>query len=179
MKSIYFWQIVWKDEDDGTVFIGSVDGTHFLIEEPRTDPDSMWFSHKWNKPAVAYELALALHESKIIWVSGPHQAGLSDLHIFRLGLKQKIEHGKKMIADRGYTGYDEELSTPNALDQPEMKAFKRRVRARQETVNARVKEFRILSDRFRHDLSKHQMVFEAVCVIVQYNIDNERPLFEV
>ena len=67
-----------------------------------------------------------------------------------------------MIADRGYTGPDDELSTPNRFDPPDLKYFKRRVRARQVTINARVKEFRILSDRFRHDLGKHQMVFEAV-----------------
>lgn len=89
-----------------------------------------------------------------------------------------MPHGKKMIADNGYDG-EPYLSTPNDLDTEEVAAFKRRARARQETINARIKEFRILSDRFRHDLSKHQMVFEAVCVLVQYNLELERPLFEV
>ena len=109
------------------------------------------------------------------------KADFSDLHIFcdAGGLKEKIPAGKKMIADKGYIGHDPELCTPNDQDYPLVKGFKRRVRARQECYNARIKEFRILSDRFRHDLSKHKMVFEAVCVIVQYDIDNERPLFEV
>lgn len=84
-----------------------------------------------------------------------------------------------MIGDNGYIGEPEYLSTPNDLDTDEIVAFKRRARARQETINKRIKEFRILSERFRHDIKKHKMVFEAICVMVQYDLECERPLFEI
>ena len=179
-------KIKWKYDgihlqDDETIFIGTVDGVHFRVEEPRTEPDAIWYSHKFEGPGVGYELALDINENKIIWINGPFPAGNTDLQIFRdngNGLKYMIPIGKKMIADRGYCG-EPDLSTPNTLDGEDLKLFKRRARARHENLNRRLKEYRILSERFRHDLGKHKMVFEAVCVVVQYDIENERPLFQV
>jgi hypothetical protein len=37
----------------------------------------------------------------------------------------------------------------------------------------------ILSERFRHSIQYHKIVFEAECVITQYNMENGHPLFEI
>ena len=163
-----------------SIFLYSVDSTHCRIEEPRSIPDKKWFSHKFNKPALSYEIALHLFKNKAAWINGPFQAGEHDLTIYRKegGLKTKIPRDKLLIGDRGYTG-DDQISAPNDLDSDEVKLFKRRARARQESFNSRIKEFRVLSETFRNDYRKHQILFEAVCVIVQFSMENSRPLMEM
>jgi hypothetical protein len=38
---------------------------------------------------------------------------------------------------------------------------------RHETINQRIKVFKILTDRFRHDIEKHSMCFRACAVLTQ------------
>jgi DDE superfamily endonuclease len=119
--------------------------------------------------------------SKVCWISNPAKAGYSDLHIFRQegGLKEKIPEGKRVIADNGYHGEDAIISAPNPLDDRETKEFKSRARARHETLNGRIKAHNITNQRFRSAVNKHQVVFEAVAIVVQYDMDNGVKLFDV
>ena len=158
----------------------SVDCTHCRIKEPRKEPDKKLFSHKLGKPAVTYEMALHLYKNKVAWVNGPFKAGESDLTVFRWneGLKSKIPPGKLLIADKGYIG-DNQLSTSNDFDSDELKLFKRRSGARQENFNAQIKEFRVLAECFRSSCDRHVIVFDAVCVIVKFSMENSRPLTEI
>lgn len=163
-----------------TSWILSVDGTHCRVREPRTVPDKAWYSHKHHKPCVAYEIAVHLRHSKIVWVSGAHKGGKHDVTIFRDedGLKSKIPDGFKVIGDKGYTG-DEKVSINNRMDSIAVKEFKKLARARHEDLNGRIKRFEILSERFHHPLEKHKIVFEAVCVITQYMLENGHPLHAI
>jgi hypothetical protein len=54
-----------------------------------------------------------------------------------------------------------------------------RVRSRHETLNGRLKNWGILSQTFRHDISLHGSVFHACAVITQLMINNGEPLFHV
>lgn len=113
-------------------------------------------------------------------MAGPFPAGNSDINIFRKGgLKEKLPCGKKAIGDRGYRGEKEKISTPNSMDDEELKKFKRRARARHESFNSRIKNFSCLRERFRHKEHKHKICFEAVCVICQYQLELGSPLFDV
>ena len=163
-----------------TNFLFSVDCTHCRIEEPRSVPDKIWYSHKLNKPALSYEIALHIYRNEIAWINGPFPAGENDLIIFRKenGLKSRLPPHKLLVADKGYLN-EVQISTPNEFDSDEVKVFKQRVRARQESINARIKEYRILSERFRSSHKTHGVVFEAVCVIVQFSMESGRPLMEV
>jgi hypothetical protein len=90
--------------------------------------------------------------------------------------------GKRGIADNGYVG-EAILSTDNDLDSAQVKRFKKRAKARQETLNARCKIFSVLAERFRHTgdqrMERHGITFTAVVVIVQYEIEGASPLFDV
>ena len=87
--------------------------------------------------------------------------------------------GKKAIGDAGYYGHQKQCSTPNANDSAQVKKFKWRALKRHESFNGMTKVFESLSSRFRHPLEKFPIVFEAVCVICQYKIEYEQPLFDI
>jgi len=141
-------------------------------------------SHKFGKKAAfAYELALSTVEHKLCWMSGPFLGGTNDKLMFKeSGLQNLlVNSNKKAVADSGYDGL-EGVSLPNPHDTWKVKEFKKRARARHENFNGRIKNFGILSQTFRHKkdrMQKHQTVFEAVCVIVQYQMENGSPLLDV
>lgn len=159
------------------MFIMSIDGVHCRISEPRKYPSKHWYSFKFSKPGLSYEVGIHIYESKILWINGPFQASKSDVEIFKSALKEKIPDGKKVIADKGYNGVPEKISTVNDLDDKAVKIFKGRVRSRHETLFKNAKDYKILDQRFRSDHNKHKIVFEAVLVILQYDFENGYPLF--
>jgi hypothetical protein len=176
----------WACHDPDNVFIASLDGIHCLISEVRSNPDKKWFSHKYKKAGVVYELAISIFRGSLVWINGPFPAGQSDLAVFRKpdGLKSKIPEGKRIIADQGYKA-DSMLSTRNPLDTDTVKELKRRAKARHEVFNGLLKNFQILSQRFRttkgsedERLEKHKIVFEGCSVLVTYDVE-DHPLFKV
>jgi DDE superfamily endonuclease len=172
--------------------LASVDGVHCSIEEPRKDPSSKWYSHKTNGPALTYQVVLSLRENKVLSISGPYPAGESDIKVFRKpdGIMNLIPPGKRIIADRGYNGEPEKLSTPSDHDAFMTCNLKNRARARQETFNARLKQFKILHNPFRHltctkrpmeieyNLDDHKRVFESITIMLQYNLKHHG-LFDI
>ena len=180
-------KIRWIFDEDSNLdekFILTVDGVHCRIWEPRRQPSAGWYSKKFNKAGLAYEVGVAIHHNQIVWVNGPFPAGQNDKKIYKKenGLMGKMPPGKKGIADDGYTGC-EGLTTRNPFDDKDTKAFKERAKARQETINARLKAFSILNEAFRGTgasrLEKHKAAFEACCVLVQYELDNGSALFTI
>ena len=105
------------------------------------------------------------------------------LKIFRKGLMPKIPIDKRVIADQGYVGEPQKASTRNEFDSAEVIEIKHRAKARQETVNARIKAFGILNQVFRttgkQRLKKHKAVFRLGQIQGQlYSFkerDQERP----
>ncbi len=159
----------------------SVDGIHCPISEPHQMPSSKWYSHKYNRPGLTYELGLRIYNNQLAWINGPFPSAEHDVSIFRMpnGLKSRIPEGKLVIGDRGYAGEGQVVSIRSEFDTPRVKRFKRRARARHESFNGLLKEYKILSTRFRSHVSKHKSVFESICVICQYEIEGHRPLFIV
>jgi hypothetical protein len=177
--------ICWPDDlskDD--IFVITVDGTHIWIKEPghpEFSQDRKAYSHKLNKAGRSYELGIAL-DGGLVWMNGPYPAGTSDITIFRMenGLKDRLEAlGKKAIGDFGYRAEPKFVSYPNSHDSKSVKLFKARATKRHENFNGMMKEFAILSGRFRHDEEKLKLAFEASAVLCQYKLENELPLYHV
>ena len=146
----------------------------------------MWFTHKFKGPGLRYEIALGIISGDIVWCNGPFPAGLhNDWDIFNnRGLRDSLEEHERVEADNGYKDGDPEVTkTPSGIThKAEKKEFRNRVRARQETVNKRVKQWGVMgndSQAFRHDMDRHQSCFHAVLVITQLAIENGEPLFDV
>ena len=113
-------------------------------------------------------------------MAGPYDASRHDLTIARQsGLLDVIPAGKRAIGDNGYVGEPDKFATRNSEDPEGVRKLKYRALARPETFNQRIKRFSCLSQRFRHNLDDHKAVFEAICVIVQYQMENGDPLFDV
>lgn len=164
--------------DTGSDCLLSVDGTDFRIPERGRD----WYSHKFKKSAVRYEIALGIKTGDICWLSGPHQPGIwNDLEIFRNSLLTYLDPYERVEADDGYIGEAPlRVRCPGCVTCPrEKKKMMAIVRSRQETVNKRFKQWGILVQTYRHDIVDHRDVFAAICVITQLAIRNGEPLFEV
>lgn len=157
----------------------TVDGTHCPQEEPRPF-STKWSSHKLGGSAgLNYEIGLLLHKPQVAWVYGPTPPGqFNDLTVFRQKLKAEIPPGKKVIADRGYIGEPDVISTQNDFDPIELAEFKWRALARHESFNQRLKNFACLTTKFRHGKENHKIAFEAICAIVSYEMENGDALFD-
>ena len=182
-------KIVWDpclDRPDTEIFVVTVDGTDFRLNEVKHERypiDRQMCSHKYNHASVKYEIAISIFRPKCVWINGPFRGGMNDMDIFRMGLKQKIAHGKIVVADQGYRGKDDieplMISVPNKQDSKELNKFKSRARARHESFNGRLKFYQSLNTTFRHGFDKHKCVFEADCVLVQYLMYNGAEIFVV
>jgi DDE superfamily endonuclease len=139
-----------------------------------------YYSHKHKQAALCYEVALAVYDSRFVWISCPHKASKHDITIFQEGLKHLIPDRKHAIGDTGYKGEPTAVSTPNrAHDSPAVKKFKGRAHSRQECFNSRLKNFACLAQCFWHTQDDHKLCFVACCMILQYQMENGSPLFAV
>eukprot|EP00804_Cyclotella_cryptica_P014138 CCRYP_005575-RA/>CCRYP_005575-RA protein AED:0.15 eAED:0.15 QI:0/0/0/1/0/0/2/0/214 len=159
-------------------FLG-VDCIHARSQEFRCDPDSKWLSMCCR------------------WVSGPQPASVHDITILRGGKAGKmnewnrdalyfnIPDGVKLVGDSGYDGQRDKVTTTMDAHAPDTKALFKRIKSQLESCNGRFKNFKVIRESFRHGqgtddkLKRHKYSFEACVVLVQYDIENGHPLFEV
>eukprot|EP00934_Nitzschia_sp_Nitz4_P006303 Nitzschia sp. Nitz4//scaffold142_size57810//3059//4073//NITZ4_006490-RA/size57810-snap-gene-0.65-mRNA-1//-1//CDS//3329536373//6293//frame0 len=179
------------------IFVLTVDGVHFRTRECRIEPNKNWFSHKSHGPGfLSYELGIAIHDNKLCWINGLFRASVHDKTIFSSsegdydnaitkfrspeGLQKQIPEGKRLLGDRGgYRAFPDMVSTRNRQDERKVKEFKSRALCRHETFNGRIKNWKVLRERWEYDLKKHVIAMEAVCVLEQYRMECDNPLFEV
>ena len=110
--------------------------------------------------------------------NGGFPCGLfNDLTIFRASLATMLDPQERVEADDGYAAKSPyRAKVPSAMFNPEGgRAYQKRVQGRHETVNTRLKAFKILSDVYRHNIVQHEYVFWAVAVLVQLSIKKWRP----
>ena len=192
IQALKVQKIIWPEHwneghpdlhgSDTPIFLITVDGVHCGVGEPfhpLFSKNPAYYSHKNNQAGLGYELGVSVYENALVWLKGPSPAGKHDITTFREELKGKIPSGKRVIGDNGYKGESNVISTPNSHDPEALRRFKSRARARHESFNGRIKNFKCLDERFRHGIAKHHICFEAVCVIVQYQLENGSPLFSV
>ena len=160
----------------------TVDGTDFRIQEPHPweqDRNRRFYSHKFKGPGLRYEIGICIKTGHLVWFHGPFPCGAySDLKIYNLKLKHCLHPGEKVIADQGYKGEYSICTKIDAKNESHKKSMSI-CRARHETINRRFKCFQCLQQIWRHDRAKHEFVFMAVATIVQIELENSRPPFQV
>jgi hypothetical protein len=91
-------KITWLDDFGNDIWVLIVDGTQCWIQEPQRVwlMDSKYYSHKYAKAGINYELGMSLVESRLIWMNGPFKAGSNNVSTFiRKGLKAKLQAFRK------------------------------------------------------------------------------------
>ena len=196
-------KIVWHpslNDPNGPKFVCTVDGKDQARQEvkhPNKNKDRRYYSHKFDGCALKWELGIAVFMPQIVHLAGPFRGGKHDSSIYKgeedecdealrlklgvleeyVSLESKIPEGKYGIADGAYEG-GKKLALPKNADKKELKKFKSRARCRHESVNGRLCKFNIVDHRFRHSMQMQKIAFEAVVVVVQYQLDDGSPLFD-
>jgi hypothetical protein len=157
-----------------------VDGTDFELAMGYSN-SKPFYSHKFKKSGVRYEVGLCIKIWDICWWNGPYEPGIwKDEMIFKDALLSMLEYGERCETDGGYRGSAPEfVKCPKGAWRESGKwAMQQKVRSRQETVNEQLKNWAILTTPYRHDLKLHQTVFAAVILLLQLSFEYN-PLFSV
>jgi hypothetical protein len=154
-----------------TTFV-SLDGTDFPILEP-TEFDPKRFSHKFGGHGLRYEIGLCITTGNIVWAHGAYPCGeWPDLRLARDAFINHLEIGEKALADKGYRDN-------NYFVNPNGNQMKKKILARHETVNKRVKQLYSMKNVFRHVLTLQPSFFRAVVNVTQIMIDNGEPCMKL
>lgn len=144
--------------------------------------DRSLFSHKTNHGGYRFQVATAFGTSTIVHISGGVPCGANpDLSMVRQALLPLLEPGERIAADEGYPGEFQIIVKLPATCAANCRHNWRlkQMGARHETVNKRLKEFRILSSgMFRGNHDSLAEVFQAVAQIVQVKLRRE-PLYDI
>jgi hypothetical protein len=177
---------IFMDLTVDAIYAISADGIDFKIWEkkhPKYNIDTKAFSQKFKACGAKYLIALSLTEAKCVFIAGPYLGGVSDSEtMVESGLQDLLlQHNKVAMLDRGYHSkipkHRETHAYPEEIDPPDLHNFKSRARLRQETFNRRLRCFEVLSRTFTNGWDKHKLAFEAVVIIVQYQMENGSPIF--
>jgi len=174
-------QVQWDDRKlhqmPGQKFFVTVDGTNCQVHE--TQPiDPSYMSHKLNKAAMRYEIAVLLNTGLAVWVNGPFCAGLyTNYTIFMESLVGYVDDDEQVEADNGYKGIAQVRIPSDAYDADDYEA-KKRARLRHETFNSCLKRFCCLSSPFCGKYNDHSMHFYAVLAVMQTSIMDGRSLLD-
>ena len=154
-----------------------MDGTDCKIQQP-TPSSKKWYSHKFKSAGLWWEVVVCIKTGDIVWIYGPFPCGKwPDIKIYRRRLKHMLRPGEMVEADAGYR--DATVPLPNDHVSQSDRMAKEHARARHETVNKRLKQFRCLKNTFQHELQKQQYCFKAAAVCTQLMFENGHPPFSV
>jgi uncharacterized protein YpmB len=140
-------------------------------------------SHKFKfGSALRYEVAVCILSGVLVWINGPYEPGIwNDLAIFRNALLTELDDGERVEADDGYRGESPQyVKCPKSIGNHDAsEASAAFVRRRQETINKRFKQWGIMKQVYRGDISKHGHAFRVCAIVTQLAIENGEPLFQV
>ena len=106
---------------------------------------------------------VSIRKARIVSVSGPWPCGPhSDLKIFRNVTRKFLVPNEFVIADNGYI--DSRCIQPPGCHHFQHSIYSR-IRSRREVVKKRLKQFSLLTQKFRHDVSYHGTCFHTIANI--------------
>jgi hypothetical protein len=172
----------------------SIDGTDCTIELPdarlAVRPNGQggvhgggaFISHKHSVGALRYWVCMHICKPIIIGVGGGYPAGaFHDIVVARRDVVPLMQGNERGIADHGYHD-DRYFMTPlktnslarKRLDPTLVAAYEQAMKfvsGRHEHVNAELKEFAVLRERFRHNPLLHPVCFRAVAMLTQLRFE--------
>ena len=83
------------------------------------------------------------------------------------------------MADLGYEGEEDLPCLLSSLDKGLEHEHKIRAHCRHKSFNCKMKKYQSMDGVWRHGKDKHRMAFYAICVTLQYQMENGSPLFDM
>jgi hypothetical protein len=86
IQSLKKYKIRMPDDWGSDIWVMTVDGTHCWISEPNHpewSQDRQYYSHKFAKAGINYELGISISSNRLVWMNAPYKAGSNDASIFR------------------------------------------------------------------------------------------------
>ena len=162
-------------DDTGEDCLVSVDGVDFEICEPwpyERGYSDIWYSDKFKGPGLRYMICLSLKRGDIVRIGGPSPCGkYNDGQMFEKYLINELEPHERVEADRGYQSFDPEYAkTPRNefLRSDFARELSNTARARQETVNGRMKQWECLNQVYWHKVLNTQMCYKQLHLLHSY-----------
>lgn len=145
---------------------------------------AFFYSNKKKMHSVKYQIIVDAVLGTIQDVYGPYCGSTHDNKIYsfwKMDTNFEFTQNEKLLGDKGYQGNNDILSPikqlPNSELSKDEKQFNKivgSVRCIVEQTFARVKKFHCISNIWRHPLSKHGLVFQLVCKIVNMEIQESK-----
>jgi hypothetical protein len=171
----------------------SIDGTDCTIQLPdarlAVRPNGQggvhgggaFISHKHSVAALRYWVCMHICKPIIIGVGGGYPAGaFHDIVVARRDVVPLMQGNERGIADHGYhddryhDAVEDKSLARKRLDPTLVAAYEQAMKfvsGRHEHVNAELKEFAVLRERFRHDPVLHPVCFRAVAMLTQLRFE--------
>ena len=136
--------------------------TTFSCQKLR-DTQSQWQTdlleaEKFAAAGLRYELAVCIATGDIVHFNGPFAPkGNPDICIFRYKLRDALDPGEQVLADKGYKG-DIKVCTPFDAKSEEHRTAMSHARCRHETVNRRLKQWAALCYKFKSRFRPRKMI---------------------
>ena len=145
----------------------TLDGTDFPVNEAYPFDKSL-YSHKINAAGIRYDIAIDIVTGDKVYWSGGEKAGeFPDLKLARNGILHLIDEGEMIIADKGYNDHRYFIFPTDLRGDNYMI---KKITGRHENINARLKVWGFLRNRFRHDFATHYSMFLAAIEIEQFKL---------
>ena len=154
----------------------TVDCTDFRIAEQ----GKRFYSFKFKKSGLQYEICLCILTGDIVWINGPYECGTwNDIKIFRNALMTELVPNERVEADDGYVGeHPQHIKCPAGFGNLEETEFmQQRVCNRQESINKRFKDWGALRQTWRHEITRHGDAFRVIVIVSQLAINQGEKLF--
>ena len=122
---------------------------------------------------MAHEIGCNVHTVDICWAFGGYTAGTPDIILSRKEVSSVLPAGEFLIANKGYYGDPDKIITPKNNDYSDTFNYKHKLMmGRHEEINKRVKDFKCMSDTWRHSWESHVRAFYAFINLTQIKLEN-------
>ena len=156
----------------------SLDGTDCPIQEP-FPRSGKWYSHKLEGSGLRYEVGIQIADGFVVWTNGGYPCGeYPDISVAREEFVAHLRHNERAIADDGYADAMKFVYPKLFEEQPQVGRVLKEIMSRHETLNGRLKSYKVLDTAFRHELSFHPPCFYAILSLIQLSIQyDNHPLY--
>ena len=120
-----------------------------------------------------------INTGDICWIGGGIRAGeCNDLQLAERTFVTKLLPFERVVADKIYSSNPKFIGPPK-VGQHKYGAILKKIMARHESVNKRMKDYESIRKRWRHSWRKHNLTVYAIGQLCQLRFECGEPLAEV